>query len=54
MKYWSIKWKPKDTMKNKFIQVAATNKQEAKKKLMKKLSYINSRYIDVYQMEKRK
>lgn len=52
-KWYSFKFKPKNTMKNRFLQVSAKNKSEAKKKILKKLAYVNSRYVEPYQLEKK-
>ena len=51
MKSWSIKWKPTNTIKNGIIKVSAKNKREAKKKLLKIMNGLNSKYFEPYKME---
>ena len=51
--WYSIKWKPRNTMKNAFIQVRAKDKREAKRLILKKLNTINSKYLDVYRLEEK-
>tara|TARA_B100000029_G_C17385499_1_gene891393 strand:+ start:425 stop:604 length:180 start_codon:yes stop_codon:yes gene_type:complete len=50
-KIYSFKFKPENTMKNEFIKVEAKDKREAKRKILKRLGYINKRYTEVYEME---
>ena len=44
-KWYSFKFKPKNTMKNRFLQVAAKNKSEAKKKILKNLTILKNLFL---------
>jgi hypothetical protein len=53
MSWYSFKFKPKNTIKNRFLQVSAKDKREAKRKILKSLAYVNRRYVEVYKLEKK-
>ena len=54
MKKYSFNLRAPDTSENRFIEVGAKNKTDAKELILKELSKVNKQFIEVFVLTKKK
>ena len=54
MKQYTFNLRPPKDFENKLIEVAAENKADAKKLILKELSKINKKFVEVFVLTKKK